>query len=68
MRTRTPPLVRKLDGREFILSTTRVSKGTAQKEAQKLRRHSLLARVVREPDGKYCVYSGSVPAKYYRRK
>ena len=52
------PLTMKFDGKTYNLAVTRVRKATAQKEAKKLRRTwGSLARVVREPDGKYSVYS-----------
>ena len=52
------PLTKRLDGKIYNLAVTRVGKKTAQKEAKKLRTiGGSLARVVREPDGKYSVYS-----------
>lgn len=57
MKNKLPPLTLKFDGKVYSLAVTRVHKATAQTEAKKLRRAGSLARVVREPDGKYSVYS-----------
>ena len=58
MKHRLPPIHKKIDGRRYTLTITRVSKKTAQHEAKQIRmgKHGLPARLVREPDGKYCVY------------
>jgi len=52
------PITRKIDGKVYHLAITRVGKKTARKEASSLRKTwGSLARLVREPDGKYSVYS-----------
>ena len=60
--------VRRFGGKEYMVSSRGHTKGAARSKAKTLRRHGLLARVAKDPAGGYCVYSGSVPAKYYRRK
>jgi len=58
------PISKKFGGKTYHLAITRVGKQTAQKEAKKLRKGwGSLARVVREPDGKYCVYSYHLSSK-----
>ena len=60
MKNRLAPLYRMIDGKKYTLTITRVSKKTAMAEAKRCRDNSkgwgLPTRVVREPDGKYCVY------------
>ena len=59
---RLSPIQKKFNGKTYTLAITRVGKKVAQREAAKLRKGwgtiaPLLVRVVREPDGKYSVYS-----------
>lgn len=52
------PITKKFNGKVYHLGVIRVTKKTAQQNAKYLRRQwGSLARVVREPDGKYSVYS-----------
>lgn len=52
------PIMRKFGGKAYHLAIQRVTKKTAQQKANRLRKqYGSLARIVREPDGKYSVYS-----------
>ena len=54
----TTSITKKFDGKVYHLAVSRVTKKTAMKNAKYIRRQfGKLARVVREPDGKYSVYS-----------